>query len=249
MLFCKHKLTLVVLISSLLFCSFCLGGCGFNESIVTPTDGDLAEDAFSISLDPELDYLIIVNDDNEYIFGGSYDMALYNDLIYVSDIYGEPTPIEKGTYLAFSMLQQKLHDKGTEIGLFSAYRTKSDQQAVFDYYANLEGWAETNKVSEPGFSEHHTGLLLNIVIWGEDEEGNMTWMTETAERQAKHPEFKIVHDTLADYGFIDRYPKGKESITKTPSEPYEIRFVGSSKIAHDIMDNNLCLEEYLDENK
>ena len=100
-----------------------------------------------------------------------------------------------------------------------------------------------------GFSEHHTGLLLNIVIWGEDEEGNMTWITETAERQKTHPEFKVVHDSLADYGFIDRYPAGKENITGVPCEPYEIRFVGSSAIAHKIMDNRLCLEEYLDDNK
>ena len=52
-------------------------------------------------------------------------------------------------------------------------------------------------------------------------------------------------ESLADFGFIDRYPGGKEQITGFPSEPYEIRFVGSAEVAHAIMDNGLCLEEYI----
>lgn len=221
-----------------------------NEPSVNPEKTiDASDDEFFIGMNPERDYLIVVNDQNEYNFDGSYNKALQDDLIYISDVYGEPTPAERGAVLAFTMLQQSLRDQGIEIGFYSGYRTKEDQQTVYDYYGNLEGWAETNKVSKPGFSEHHTGLLLNIVIWGEDEEGNMTWITETAERQKTHPEFKVVHDSLADYGFIDRYPAGKEKITGVPCEPYEIRFVGSSTIAHKIMDNRLCLEEYLDDNK
>ena len=218
-----------------------------EESMNPATD---TSDLFTIGMNRNRDYLIVVNDQNEYNFDGPYNKALQEDLIYVADVYGEPTPVEKGTNLAFTMLQQKLRDEyGIEIGLFSGYRTKDDQQAVYDYYGNLEGWAETNKVSEPGFSEHHTGLLLNILIWGEDEEGNMTWMTETPERQATHPEFAKVHEALADFGFIDRYPASKEEITGVPCEPYEIRFVGSSTIAHEIMDGDLCLEEYINSDK
>ena len=204
------------------------------------------EDAFTIGMNPNRDYLILVNGKHGYEFNGDYDRALQNDLIYVADCSGEPTPLEKGANLALSMLQAKLHENGTEIALYSGYRTKEDQQWVYDYYGKLKGWAETNTVSKPGFSEHHTGLLLNIVIWADGGDGKMLWVTETAERQAEHPEFKIVHETLADFGFIDRYPAGKETITGVSSEPYEIRFVGSSKIAHEIMDNNLCLEEYLE---
>ena len=221
-------------------------GCGKKNTPATraPAENLNTDDAFFVGLNPTRNYLIIVNDNNEYIFGSEYDQALIDDLIYVSDIYGEPTPIEKGSYLAFTMLQQNLREKGTEIGFYSGYRTKEIQQEVYDYYGSLEGWAENNKVSKPGFSEHHTGLLYNIVIWGEID-GDMTWITETAERQELFPEFKIVHESLADFGFIDRYPKGKEAITGVPCEPYEIRFVGSSEVAHKIMDNGLCLEEYL----
>ena len=244
----KSKAPLLLILACILLIGQLLSACDSrNTNTTTVHDLSIHPDAFSIGMNPARDYLIVVNDKNEYQFGSTDDYELVEDLIYVSDCYGEPTPIEKGTNLAFSMLKQKLRDEGIEIELFSAYRTKDDQQAVYDYYSNLEGWAETNKVAEPGFSEHHTGLLLNIVIWGQAEEGgDMVWMTETVERQAAHPEFKIVHDTLADYGFIDRYPAGKEDITGVPSEPYEIRFVGSTKVAHAIMDNHLCLEEYLE---
>ena len=202
------------------------------------------EDAFAVGLNPERDYLVCINDQNEYVFGGDYDKALKPDIIYVSDCYGEPTAIEKGANTAFSMLKQYLADEGIEIQLFSAYRTKEDQQWVYDYYGSLEGWSDTNYVAEPGFSEHHTGLLLNIVAWWPELD---TWATETPERTAEDPEFfGRIHAALADFGFIYRYPAGKEDATGYPAEPYEIRFVGSSKVAHDIMDNDLCLEEYLD---
>ena len=99
----------------------------------------------------------------------------------------------------------------------------------------------------PGFSEHHTGLLVNYVIWWPDEKDDykLGWYTPTAERWKWNPEFLSIRDTLADYGFIERYPEDKEDITGVNFEPYEIRFVGSSEIAHEIMDNDLCLEEYL----
>lgn len=204
---------------------------------------EATEDKFAIALNPERDYLILVNDQNEYIFGGDYDQALQQDIIYIADCYGDLTPIERGACTAFTLLRQCLFDQGIYIEVYSAYRTKEDQEWVYDYYGNLEGWAETNKVSLPGFSEHHTGILLNIMAWWPEV---ATWATETPERSAEDPDFfGKIHASLADFGFIDRYPAGKEEITGSPCEPYEIRFVGSSKIAHEIMDNNLCLEEYL----
>lgn len=222
-----------------------------NISITTDTGAvTLAQesgDAFAVALNPERNYRIVVNDNNAYQFGGEYDKALQKDIVYMPDCYGELTPLESAASSAFQLLQYRLLSQGTDIRLFSGYRTKEDQQWVYDYYSNLEGWSDTNKVAKPGFSEHHTGLLLNIVLMIPDEEhpGEYIPATETAERQLSDPRYKPIHENLADFGFIDRYPAGKEDITGTPCEPYEIRFVGSSKIAHEIMDNNLCLEEYL----
>lgn len=199
---------------------------------------ELPDDEFARAMDPQLNYLILVNKDHPYEFGGAYDQQLQKDLACIADCYvGEATPIEKGTLYAFTQLQYALEQKGMKVGLFNAYRTYDDQVETNHLYP---------ETMPPGLSEHHTGLVLDIMIWWTDKDGNGEWYTETAERQAEIPEFKIVHETLADYGFIDRYPAGKEDITGVPCEPFEIRFVGSSKIAHEIMDNGLCLEEYLE---
>ncbi|MBQ8991905.1 D-alanyl-D-alanine carboxypeptidase family protein [Candidatus Saccharibacteria bacterium] len=199
---------------------------------------ELSDDEFARAMDPHLDYLILVNGEHPYEFGGAYDQQLQKDLACIADCYvGEATPIEKGALYAFTLLQYDLKQKGMEIGLFNAYRTYEDQEETIRLYPET--------TVEPGFSEHHTGLVLDIMIKWSDGNGGQIWYTETAERQTEIPEFKVVHETLADYGFIDRYPPGKEEYTGIGSLPFEIRFVGSSEIAHEIMDNDLCLEEYL----
>ena len=222
-----------------------LTGC--NAS-VSPYELAIDNDNFfAPALNGTRDYIAIYNEDNPYDFDSAYDILLQSDLIYVADDYtGDLTRVEKAAYFAFSKMKfdlEKISD--IKIGLFSAHLNRDEQQAVYDYYSNLEGWKEANKTTKPGFSENHTGLILNILIWYSEDGENYAWYTETAERQAKIPYFKQVHEVLADYGFIDRYPAGKENITGMPNEPYLIRFVGSTKIAHEIMDNDLCLEEYI----
>lgn len=207
-------------------------------------DGPYQEevDAFADALNPDRNYLIVVNDDHKYKFGGDYDKALKKDLVYIDDYCGNPILIEKAAGEAFELLRRDLAERGIDIGIYSAYRTKKEQKKVYKKYSKREGWCETNYVPKPGYSEHHTGLLLDIVVWWPEVND---WATETLERTVQDPEFFcIVHESLADYGFIDRYPARSEDITGYPGEPYEIRFVGSSETAHAISDNMLCLEEY-----
>lgn len=203
---------------------------------------------FAVALNDKRDYLTLVNNDHPYEFGGEYDEALQEDLIYVSDCLAIPTPVEKAAALAFSELVADLHMQGVDIALFSAYRTEDDQQWVYDNYAELDGWGESNTVMKPGFSEHHTGLMIEYMVWynGGDESAPWEWYTVSAER-ASDPYYQPIWDTMAKYGFILRYPEGKESITGITYEPYELRFVGSSQIATDIMSQGLCLEEYLEQ--
>ena len=243
--------------SSLIFpiaCLFLVAALVFQAFV--KTDKTIAkaseansEDAFAIALNPTRDYLIIVNEDHKYEFGGDYDKSLQEDLIYATDCFGIPTPIEHATSLAFGMLRTKLHTLGIDIELYSSYRTEADQQWVLDTYGSDEEWAANNTVLAPGFSEHHTGLMLSFLVWWPDDSKNGTedWFQETAEFHAKHPELDTIRENLADFGFIERYPADKVQITGVKYEPYEIRFVGSSEVAHEIMDNGLCLEEYLEE--
>ena len=57
--------------------------------------------------------------------------------------------------------------------------------------------------------------------------------------------FEVIHKNLADFGFILRYPQGKEEVTGYGYEPWHLRYVGSVEISKYIYENNLTLEEYL----
>lgn len=199
-------------------------------------------DAFAVAMNSKRDYLILVNERKPYEFGGKYDKMLQNDLIWVSDTDGVPTPVEKGAYLAFSMLKAELLNRfGINIELYSAYRTEEDQDWVYRHYTSIEG-GEARNIALPGCSEHHTGLVIDFHVRRHGE-----WVCETEEMQTSDSYYEPIRELLADYGFIERYPAGKELITGIICEPNEIRFVGSSATAHKIMDDGLCLEEYLHE--
>ena len=247
--------------------SILLGVLLFVQVLVPQTAfaDDPSEDDWESLLNPDRDYLVVINEGHPFEFGGDYETALLPDLVRTSDVYyGATARVEQATFLAFTKLQFLLEQKGIRIGLFgggAGYRTYDQQKGVYDYYSELPGWGYEidengekvilNSVAEPGLSEHHTGLLLNIVYIMEVEEDGETkgiWATETAERVAASPEFfQTLHETLWECGFITRYPLGKEEITGVHGQIQEIRFVGSREIAYEIYSRGICLEEYLAE--
>jgi len=91
--------------------------------------------------------------------------------------------------------------------------------------------AARKTVADPGTSEHHTGLAFDITTPGKTFMGT--------------PQQKWLHEHCWEYGFIIRYPEGKEDITGFVAECWHIRYVG---VVHSIpmRDSGECLEEYLD---
>ena len=92
-----------------------------------------------------------------------------------------------------------------------------------------------DRIAEPGKSEHQTGLAIDFCIYKDEKcyiEHEIEELLQT----------KWVHQNCYRYGFILRYPEGKEDITKYSYEPWHIRYVGN--IASYIYNNNLTLEEY-----
>lgn len=269
----KRVIAVIIILS--MFLTTMLAGCSYTVTVAESDDGNAAvdikettktdtnvgstlddtdlevpmlESVYKIAKKPEdfaitdRDYLIVVNDDNEYDFDGEYNKALQKDLVFIPNVVdGDVMAVEKATYLAFTLLQRDLlENDGIEIGLYDGYRTAEDQQYLLDVYAEGSN-PNVTKGNEIGFSEHHTGLLLDVVVWYSED----TWYSPTEERIKEIPIFKKVYERMADYGFIQRYPSNKADITGRDSKEFEIRFVGSAKIAHEIADNDLCLEEYL----
>lgn len=138
---------------------------------------------------------------------------------------------------AFNQLSVAAGKDNYIIKLTTGYRSYAYQQQLHDSYISRNGGTWTEQYSaEPGYSEHQTGLAADVSApsvnyklvtkFGETAEGK--WLAENAHR----------------FGFIIRYPEGKEDITGYEYEPWHIRYVGVD-IATQIYNNNLTLEEYL----
>lgn len=162
------------------------------------------------------------------------------ELITTKDVDNLDVQVEKEAYNAYLKLKKFLQNKKIIIGISSAYRSKKYQQEVYDEFVEKYGKDYADKVVAPvGCSEHHTGLAIDINI-----KVNGAWPNGNKELMEQENYYKAIHKYFASYGFILRYPKGKENITGYPYEPWHIRYVGKV-VAKIIAKENYTLEEYL----
>ncbi len=141
-------------------------------------------------------------------------------------------------------LQQMFDDMRAD-GIYpvvaSGYRSANKQQELMDEkieelksqgYSGQEAKKEAKRwVADVGYSEHQTGLAVDINADGVNSTGNQVyeWLAENSWK----------------YGFILRYPQDKEEITGTAYEPWHYRYVGKDA-ASEIYQRGLCLEEYIE---
>lgn len=193
----------------------------------------------------------------EIIQNPSNVLALVNKQYYLPDIYIpadlkqpnvefsfgnaniEKALMRKEAADALTLMFKEAEKDGIELLAVSGYRSYVRQKSVFDSEVNRFGKENAVKaVAIPGASEHQSGLAMDISsrsnhselneAFAETKEGN--WLVANAHR----------------YGFILRYPKGKEEITHYEYEPWHFRYVGV-KAATIIFKHKWTLEEYFDE--
>jgi len=144
--------------------------------------------------------------------------------------------VEKKTLESWNVLVKDAKKLGFEFYISSCYRSYTYQEKVLKYYIEKEGIdAALNRVAMPGTSEHQTGLALDYFFIRDKE--NHYDMEEDDE------EYIWIKNNAHKYGFIIRYPKGKEDITGFNYEPWHLRYVGD--VATYLYDNSLTLEEYV----
>ena len=132
---------------------------------------------------------------------------------------------------------EKLFTQAREEGIYllgsSGYRSYETQRDIYENRVKSQGIKKANQyVAKPGNSEHQTGLCIDVTNtdrWFIEITKEARWLKENAYR----------------FGFIIRYPKDKENITKIQYEPWHIRYVGED-IAKYIYEYDLTLEEYID---
>ena len=188
-----------------------------------------------------MNYLVLVNKNKK--IPDDYDIS--NHLVKIQNHYDKDHYylIEENAYKMFEELRSDLlKNDNIRIELTSAYRSIERQQDIWNQFLELYG-EEYNKthVAVPGYSEHHTGLCLDIGVVINDE------LIDDIKLYDYDDINRVIISKLSKYGFILRYPEGKEDKTGYKYETWHFRYLNDIEIAKYIMDHNLCLEEYLEE--
>lgn len=202
-----------------------LAGCGSDKS----ASGDKASEG--------IDYLVLVNKLNK--LPDDWEDKLETEKF--TNTVGDEVEVEKKAYAAYQKLKEDLEKEDIHVDLDSARRSVKEQQRIWDDFTEEYGAAYTAKtVAKPGYSEHHTGLALDLylIIDGKDVVENED-MIKYTDIWAK------IHEKLPQYGFILRYLEGKEQITGYGYEPWHIRYIDDPKAAAEIKEQGVTLETFL----
>lgn len=188
------------------------------------------------------DFLVLVNDANRLTAG--YEPPL-------GDIDGSEKKLHRTAAAALNKMLAAAAADGCPLHVVSGYRSVKYQQGLFERKvkscidAGLSAAeAETEAagwVARPGASEHSLGLAADLVSgdWYLTHDDLTGEFAETAA-------YAWLVQHAAEYGFILRYPAGKEGVTGVHSEPWHWRYVGDAAPA--IAESGLCLEEWLAQN-
>lgn len=250
----------LVVIFLVVLCTDPLGnnGCGPSESMMTSGDApETADSDVSQSNDASSDTTADTSDQtsgstaDNTTTSSDWRLLLVNSTHPLADDYSvDLTELRNGQSVDTRILLdlQEMFDAARSEDIYpivsDAYRTREDQQTLMDDviqnyedegYSLEEASSKAEQViAKPGTSEHETGLAIDIAgddDYDQDTDSVLEWMNSNAYK----------------YGFILRYPSGKESVTGAEAENDHYRYVGkeAAKVIHD---QGICLEEYLSQN-
>lgn len=158
------------------------------------------------------------------------------DIAFSFSGYHEKKLMREEASKALEAMFQDAEEAGLSLLGVSGYRSFERQQAIYDRNVERDGRRQADLYSaRPGFSEHQTGLAMDI--------STPSIHNRLDETFAATPEGKWLADHASEYGFIIRYPKDKSEITGYAYEPWHVRYVGK-ELAGKLNDNGLSLEEY-----
>lgn len=159
-----------------------------------------------------------------------------NNILIANKSYALPSSYQPGGLLgeltsAFEQLKAGAAQDDIDLRIVSGYRSYDLQRDIYNGYVRRDGQAEADTYSaRPGHSEHQTGLAIDVNSL--DFDFGLT------------PEGQWLKHHCYQYGFIIRYPEGKESITGYRYEPWHLRYVG--ELAEELYNDGdwITLEEY-----
>ena len=184
-----------------------------------------------ITIDEEKWYLTLVN--SSYRIPDNYEP----DLVYVC---GSGERLDRKVAEHYEEMYNAALKDGVTLTPCSGYRSYERQEINYNNKVSFyesQGYSPKDAkvkaatiIMPPGSSEHNLGYAMDIVCVDE-------WFEDTQE-------FKWLTENAADYGFIMRYPKDKQDITKVIYEPWHWRYVGVD-LAKELKNSGLVMEEYM----
>ena len=157
-----------------------------------------------------------------------------DDVVEMSNWYSYPNnSIREEVYNAFIQMFNAAKEDGITLIVNSSYRSYDEQKEIYDNYENSYGEEYADRyAARPDFSEHQTGLALDIFTTGAnmqnfEETEAFTWLLENSYK----------------YGFILRYPEDKEDITGYSYEAWHYRYLGK-ELAEKVYESGLTYDEY-----
>lgn len=229
----KKKSLISLIICLCMVFSLVLTSCGDK----TETKPKATEKAAETTTANDIDYMVLVNKTHK--LPDDWEKKLTT--VSFTNTVGDRVEVEKKAYDAYLKLKEELKKIKVDVDLDSARRSVAEQQRIMDDFTKKYGADYAAKtVAKPGYSEHHTGLALDLylIIDGKD-------VTENEDME-KYPKiWAKIHKLLPKYGFILRYLKDKEHITGYGYEPWHIRYINSPETAKEITAKGITLEGYL----
>ncbi len=226
------KTVLVLMILLLLF------GCKAEEKTITASINNINVDKYASEI--EIDIVDLVSLDSiNILVNKTHDLPEDYE---PSDLIEPEVSTTKKLYVReiihddlIEMFKDAQED-GKQLTISSGYRSYNYQKTLFNNYAARDGIEAASRYSaRPGQSEHQTGLALDIA----SKSGKCTLSTCFKDTE----EGKWLNENAWKYGFVLRYPEGKEEITGYMFEPWHFRYVGK-KEAQKIYESGLTIEEY-----
>ena len=159
-----------------------------------------------------------------------------NGILIANKTYSLPKDYNPGKILpdaqaAFNTMQADAKKAGLSLSICSGFRSYDYQNQLYNGYVARDGKAAADTYSaRAGHSEHQTGLAMDI--------------NYASSAFTNTPEAKWLAANCYKYGFILRYPKGKENITGYMYESWHVRYLGK-QLAKEVYDSGLTLEEFL----
>lgn len=193
------------------------------------------DDVIQVVAEPE-SIPVLVNKQNKLPDDYAPKDLVYTTIPFVFSEMTEKRKMRSEAATAIANLFTGAKQQGIYLLGVSAYRSYSTQVTLFNSYVSKDGYEKAKTYSAlPGTSEHQTGLAIDVTS-GDGRCPAQDCFGNTAEA-------KWLQAHAAEYGFIIRYPEGKDAITGYKYEPWHLRYVGID-IATEVMSRGITLEEY-----